>query len=116
MIKPLLPKERYLKTDMIRVATVIVASDGNYDNRSRFALMRKVVREAAEIADVLIFPAGYYTTKGRPSTRLESFAEQMREMIRSAKQEMIVCYGIDGRDSRDQIAVAVRSRGVLAIG
>ena len=114
MIKPFLPKERYLKTDMIRVATAVVTSDGNYDNGSRLALMRKVVREAAGTADVLVFPAGYYTTKGQPSTRLESFAEQTREMIASAKHEIIVCFGIDGRATKDQIAVAIGSSGVIA--
>jgi len=116
MIKPFLPKELHLKTDMIRVATVVVASNGNYDNRSRLALMRDVVREAAGTADVLLFPAGYYTTKGRPSTRLETITEQTRDMIKLAKHKLIVCFGIDGRDTKDQIAVAVGSRGVLAIG
>ena len=104
--------------DLVRIATVSVASDGNYDNQSRLALMHKVVRKAAGIADVLIFPAGYYTTKGRPSTRHESFAEQTREMITAAKREIIVCFGIDGRATKDQvkdqIAVAIGSNGLIA--
>lgn len=104
--------------DVVRIATVVVASDSNYDNQSRLALMRKVIRKAAGIADVLVFPAGYYTTKGRPSTRLESFAEQTREMITSAQGEIIVCFGIDGRAAKDQvkdqIAVAIGSNGVIA--
>ncbi|MCX5831359.1 MAG: hypothetical protein NT140_05660 [Deltaproteobacteria bacterium] len=104
--------------DVVRVATVAVATDGNYDNQSRLALMRKVVRKAAGIADVLIFPAGYCTTKGRPSTRIESFAEQTQEMITSAQHEIIVCFGIDGRGTRDQVkdqtAVAIGSIGIIA--
>ncbi|MBA3017753.1 MAG: hypothetical protein KJ550_05755 [Proteobacteria bacterium] len=111
-------KKPHLKTGMIRVATVVVASDGNYDNQSRLALMREVVRETAGKADVLVFPAGYYTTKGRPSTRLEFFAEQTREIITLAKHELIVCFGIDGRATKDQvkdqIAVAIGSNGVIA--
>jgi len=104
--------------DLVRVATVVVASDGNYDNQIRLALMRKVVRKAAGITDVLVFPAGYYTTKGRPSTRLESVTEQTREMITPAKHEVIVCFGIDGRatkdQARDQTAVAIGTNGVIA--
>jgi hypothetical protein len=104
--------------DVVRIATVVVASDGNYDNQSRLALMRKVMREADGIADVLVFPAGYYRTKGRPSTRLESFAEQMREIITSAQHEIIVCFGIDGRVTNDQVkdqtAVAIGTDGVIA--
>jgi len=103
---------------MIRVATVVVASDGNYDNKSRLTLMRKVVHEAAGIADMIIFPGGFYTTKGRPSTLFESFAEQTRELITSVKHEIIVCFGIDGRATKDQvkdqIAVAIGSNGVIA--
>ena len=104
--------------DVVRIATIAVASDGNYDNQSRFTLMREVIRKAAGTADVLIFPAGYYTTKGRPSTRIESFAEQTREMITSTKREIIVCFGIDGRTTkdlvRDQIAVAIGASGIIA--
>jgi hypothetical protein len=120
MIKPLLTREKkpHLKHDVVRIATVVIASDGNYDNQSRLTLMREVIRNVAGIADVLVFPAGYYTTKGRPSTRLESFAEQTREMIRSAKHEIIVCFGIDGRaikdQVKDQIAVAIGANGIIA--
>ncbi len=114
MIKPLPTrgKKPHLKH------TVVVASDGNYDNRSRLTLMSEVIRNVAEIVDVLVFPAGYYTTKGRPSTRLESLAEQTRVMITAAKHEIIVCFGIDGRATKDQvkdqIAVAIGTNGVIA--
>ena len=112
MIKPLLTRGKK-QHQKIRIATVVVASDGNYDNQSRLALMRKVIRKSAGAADVLVFPAGYYTTKGRPSIRLEFFAEQTREMIASAQHEIIVCFGIDGRATndqvKDQIAVAIGS-------
>lgn len=80
--------------------------------------MRKVIRNVDGIADVLVFPAGYYKTKGRPSTRLESFAEQTRVMITAAKHEIIVCFGIDGRATKDQvkdqIAVAIGANGIIA--
>ncbi len=60
----------------------------------------------------------YYTTKGRPLTRLESFAKQTRVIITSAKHEIIVCFGIDGRATRyqvkDQIAVALEANGIIA--
>lgn len=120
MIKPLLTRRKkpHLKHDVVRIATVVIASDGNYDNQSRRTLMREVIRNVAEIADVLVFPAGYYTTKGRPSTRLKSFAEQTRVMITSAKHEIIVCFGIDGRATKDQvkdqIAVAIGANGIIA--
>ena len=121
MIKPLLStgKKPHLKLDVVRVATVVVESDrNNYNNHSRLALMSEVIRKAAGAADVFIFPAGYYTKKGRPSTRFEAFVEQTREMITAVKHKIIVCYGIDGRATKDQvkdqIAVAVGSNGVIA--
>lgn len=80
--------------------------------------MRKVIRETDGTADVLLFPAGYFTTKSRPSTHLESFAEQTRELIASAQHEIIVCFGIDGRATKDQVkdqtAVAIGPNGVIA--
>lgn len=71
-------------------------------------------------ADVLLFPAGYYKTQGKPSNHYKSIAKQLREMITAAKSEIIVCFGIDGRDKnnqvKDQIAVAAGSKGIIAMG
>lgn len=101
----------------LNVATVTIRSRGKYTNASRAELMAKVLQKIGSSVDAVVFPAGFYRTRGRPSTQIDGFVQHCESLVRSTSNDiMVVCFGIDGRSTKDQIAVAVGSNGILGAG
>jgi len=114
MLSPFLPVPHPSDGNVL-VATVVIASDGNFDNNSRGELMRQVLLKAAVTPDVFLFPAGYFVTKRQPSTELPGLVQMVRETVAGMSRKSIVCFGVDGRESKDQVAAAVWAHGLLSL-
>jgi len=76
-----------------------------------------VLREAE--ADAVLFAAGYFTTQDRPYKLVSGLTKQVSMLVRNMKRKPVVCFGVDGRVngkySKDQLAVAVGANGVLGL-
>ena len=115
MLSPALPMPLTVGGDGVSVATVIIGSSGDYTVNSRFKLMQKVLLEARTAADAFLFPAGYFATKQKSSTLLAKLTARATALIADTQKKPVVCFGLDGRESKDQIAVALGADGVLAL-
>ncbi len=113
MLSPALPVRAYSST--VSVATVLVSCPEDHTVDSRIELMQGVLQRAGTSSDLLLFPAGYFKTRQRPCTQLPTLAARIGALISDSRKKPIVCFGVDGRDSKDQVAAAVNSKGLLGL-
>lgn len=99
----------------ISVATVLVSCSGGYNVKNRIKLMQCILQCVCTSADLLLFPAGYFKTRQRPCIQLPTLAARIGNLISKSRQKFIVCFGVDGRNSKDQVAAAVNSKGLLGL-
>lgn len=102
--------------DQLAIATVTVRSSGKHNNEDRTGILAEVLDVLNGSADVVLLPAGFYKAKGKPAEVFTSHVEDVRSSLRGTSGEVRVCFGIDGRGGKDQIAVAVGRKGIIAAG
>lgn len=78
----------------------------------------KLIREQVNDKVVVLFPAGWLTSRGRVSQRfIEEVGEKLSPCLPTG---VVVCFGLDGdtkgRLTKDQMAMSVSSRGIEAVG
>ena len=100
----------------LKIATVTIASKGRFDNDTRMLMLQRVLDRFGEAADLFLTPAGFFSTEGAASMQIEAFADRISALLGERQHPVTVCFGIDGRNMRDQLAGAVNARGVVAIG
>lgn len=98
------------------VATVSIQSNGNYNLESRSELLVQLLNKLPDGVDVLLLPAGFYYTSEEPRGIYHAVESFIVEVIKEFRPNLIVCFGIDGREGMDQIALAVSKDGIEAIG
>ena len=112
-------KNNFLEQNL-KVATVTISSDSNHtyiDNPS--TLLKEVIKGIAATKykpDVILFPAGFYNTNNAAKDLYSSISEQTMNLLNSYSLDSIVCLGIDGRNDRDQVALAISNQGIIAAG
>lgn len=99
----------------VSVATVLISSPEDHTVDSPIELMQGVLQHAGMSSDLLLFAAGYFKTKQRPWTQLSKLAARIGALISDTRKKPIVCFGVDGPDSKDQVAAAVNSNGLLGL-
>jgi hypothetical protein len=102
--------------DISQIATIIIQSNGEYNNITREKLLNDVLEKLNGLAHAIIFPAGFYKVIENASNSMDLFAERIKRILKEQKTKTTVCFGIDGRDSIDQIAVAVTKAGIVGVG
>jgi len=113
MFSPVLPVRTSSST--VSVATVLISCTGDRTFNSRINLMQHVIKCAGTSSGLLLFPAGYFRTNQRPYTELPKLAKRISKFISDSRKKPIICFGVDGRGSKDQLAVAVNSKGLLGL-
>jgi hypothetical protein len=102
--------------DISQIATIIIQSNGEYNNITREKLLIDVLEKLDGLAHAIIFPAGFYKVIENASKSKELFAERVIRILQEQNTKTTVCFGIDGRESKDQIAVAVTKAGIVGVG
>ncbi len=101
------------------VATVILQSNGRYPNDERLEVLSQIVGKIVDKTEgdgVILFPGGWFSACKEKARILYKWIEgHLREILKS-KRKIIACIGIDGRDAKDQIVVAISEKGIEAIG
>jgi hypothetical protein len=113
------------------VATVIIESSTEYNNQLscetfnqlRCKTLMKILIDLLEKvtnnykSGVIIFPAGmFYTENDPPNSKYEQICKKICLLLKENENHIVVCFGIDGSNGRDQIAVAVDRTGIIALG
>ena len=104
------------------VATVLVQSDENYNNKKRLKVLSQVADRVSDETDgdgVMLFPGGWFSAGNRKARSIYQWVEQnVKDVLK--KTNIIACVGIDGREtdewSKDQIGVAISKKGIIALG
>jgi hypothetical protein len=118
--------ERKRNTPCGWVAVVVLQSNGDYDNNSRLVVLERACEAVAELTQgdgVILFPAGWFRAGRQQARRLYPWLkEHVPAILKRWNRRLIGCVGVDGRIRpsdevpRDQIAVAIGSDGIVALG
>ena len=101
--------------DNLKIATVIIQSKNKFSNQSRLKLLEKVLKNISDKIDVILLPAGFLETN-KIASSLYSFAiNKTKRLINLYSRNIIICLGIDGRDGKDQMGLAINANGLLAL-
>ena len=101
------------------VATAIIRSSYKHTNESRTELLKDIIGKIKDSADVVLLPAGYYHIEGKAGKVYKYAISSVQNVLAKAKSNMIVCFGVDGiagKDTPDQMALAVSRKGLIARG
>ena len=117
--------------DFIAVVIIESESTGPEDQRQngpRLNALIEIIERVAEEMNgdgVILLPGGYYSSGEKPGkTEFNKVENEISEVLRTIKQNIIVCLGIDGtvfgtgkeRCAHDQLAIAVGKEGITSIG
>jgi hypothetical protein len=118
-----------IKTNWL--ATVLLRSSarfGQTDNDVRRKVLEDVLNKTLRRTSgngVILFPGGYFNSGKKKANVIFNFAtNHLKEELKKVNRNIIVCFGIDGRFGRgypkdfpkDQLAIAVSRKGIIAIG
>lgn len=109
-------KGENFNSDKAVIATVNIESHGDYNNASRCELLKSVLERLDGTIDAVVLPAGFFKVIENASSVMRTHAEAVTNMLNELQRHTLVCFGIDGRGTRDQIAVAVNRAGILGVG
>jgi len=99
------------------IATVSIESDEDINYKSRTSLLKSVLREINSRADIVLLPAGFFETRKKATAVFSKVERTVRTSLNKiGLKDTIVCVGVDGRDGKDQVALAINSNGIIAAG
>ncbi len=107
----------------IRITTVSVESgsdyffNASYDefNSNRLELSEQVINSYSD-SDILLFPAGFFELETFSNKKIKNLSRRISDIIREKDSSCVACFGIDCRNSYDQLAIAADKYDILAIG
>jgi hypothetical protein len=61
-------------------------------------------------------PAGFLNSKNkRPETIYDETEKELTKLIKKYNENLFVCFGIDGRNKTDQLALTISKSGIIAV-
>jgi hypothetical protein len=98
---------------------LIRISDKNWDgisNSYKMNLLSEIVSHITKTTDILVLPAGYFNSKNKkPYDIFPLITEAISGQIKAINPNLKICFGIDGRRKKDQLAIAIEKTGVISI-
>lgn len=98
----------------LNVATVVIGTDGRIDDQNRISLLRRVVQMIDKETDVLLLPADFLETSRKANKLFKNTEKIVSTLLREQNLDTVICLGIDGRDGRDQTALSITKKGIIA--
>lgn len=99
----------------IVTATLHCKQANSPNETSRLKLVERIIQEFSN-CDILLFPAGLFCYGKLKQATISEIAKKVQEIICKNDSSMTVCFGVDCDFNKDQLAVAVDSSGILALG
>lgn len=108
------------KVKSISICTALIQiPSANWDNitkSKKFELLLKIISHLPPDTDILVLPAGFLNSKSkRPETIFDETEMELTKLINKYNVNLFVCFGIDGRDKNDQLALTVNKAGIVAV-
>lgn len=105
------------------VATVILKSKEKFcktDNDERCKAMPDIIKATAERTQgdgVFVLPGGFFNTgRIKASENHSKWVKAIIKELKEYRRKIVVCFGVDGREMKDQLALAVSREGCIAMG
>lgn len=100
------------------VATVNIQSKEEYNENNRIVLLGILLGKLKGVANAVIFPAGLFRVTGNKnaSSAVSKYAGCVIKILRELDSDTVACFGIDGRGSKDQLAIAVTKNEIIGVG
>lgn len=115
----LLVRKPFSSTLNFFVATLIIESYKPHNNQLRCKTLIDLLQKLSKNLKngIAIFPAGMFDTENKPPSSIYPEIEKsISSFLSSIENQIVVCFGIDGSNGRDQVAVAVDRTGIIALG
>ena len=75
-----------------------------------------MISQVCKKADLLLFPAGFYKEKRRPEYLYGETENFIKDCLNKEDSDTNICLGIDGRNGKDQMALAINRQRIIAMG
>ena len=101
----------------MKVVTVVVENQTGHcpNNNKRFSFIKNNIKEN-ESTDIILFPACYFYFNHQRAFRINRLCNKISAFIETTGFLGTVCVGIDCDGGNDQLAVAINSGGIQAMG
>ena len=109
------------KKKQLKICTAIIQITGDIwdetPNDTKYELLSDILIKLSKSTDLLILPAGYINSNSnRPEKIIEESEQTVKKLIKKHNPNLIICFGIDGRDNKDQLAIALNKNGIVSLG
>lgn len=104
--------------DYVNIATVTIQSPQlrQPSNKDRTCLLENVIMQVGKHVDVILLPAGFYKEKRKPDYLYSEIENSIKECLIREGLDTTICLGVDGRNGKDQIGLAINRQGIISIG
>lgn len=109
------------KKKRINICTAIIQiEENNWDetpNYAKYKLLSDILTKLCKKTDLLILPAGFLNSQSKhPDIIIQKAEQTILELIKINNPNLFICLGIDGRNKKDQLALALNKTGIVAMG
>ena len=115
-----LNKDKPTSCRPINICTAIIQiPSDNWDeinNTKKLELLSSILNNIDKDTDILILPAGFLNSKNKkPETIFSETEKAITIQINKFNTNLFICFGIDGRNKTDQLALTINKTGIIAI-
>lgn len=106
------------KTINICTAIIQISQDNwdNIQNSLKVSFLSEVLQSISKSTDILILPAGFINSGYSPaSSIIKDYELQITNLIKDNCKELVICMGIDGKNKKEQLAIAVDKSGIISV-
>jgi len=85
-------------------------------NEKKFIILDSLFKHISSDIDILLLPAGFFNSKRDNVNSIFKETEiKIKKLITKYNQNLHVCLGIDGLNKKEQFALAINQKGIIAI-
>jgi hypothetical protein len=104
----------------INICTALIQIvSNNWDdikNSVKFKLLSEILSKLSKDTDILILPAGFINSKEKkPESIYKKTEQELVQQIHKYNDKLFICFGIDGRNKTDQLALTINKTGIVSI-
>lgn len=115
MFKNIAPQDDFGESITIATACIHSPSSTAASYSDRTGLLDNIITKAGKLADIIILPAGFYTTRRKPDKMYCEVENHIKDYLTKMSLDTTICFGIDGRGGKDQIGLAINKKGMISI-
>jgi hypothetical protein len=111
-----------MKSSRINICSVlfqIKKSFKNWDavsNQLKILLLKEILQKMNKKTDLLLLPAGFLNSQNKsPNSILKASEKKITKLIMDFSFKLNICFGVDGKNKLDQLAVLVDRKGIKSM-